>query len=142
MERIKTSTRKAVLTDDVDLTRRRLQLLIHDPANVTEELVEVRHEIYHRSSFVKNIDNLLCLQEMENRTEDLLSEEQMGRITAPTLIVWGAQNPFGDVPEAGRIQASIAGSRLEVFGECGHWPQHEHSERFDALNLPFLLGKE
>ncbi|ROO87105.1 2-hydroxy-6-oxonona-2,4-dienedioate hydrolase [Actinocorallia herbida] len=139
MERIRTSTRLAVETDDIDLTRKRLHLLMHDPAaNVSEELVEVRHAIYHRPEFVKAIDNLLCLQQMENRKEDLLSPEQMARITAPTLIVWGAQNPFGDVPEAHRMNASIPGSRLEIFAECGHWPQHEHAAKFNALNLAFL----
>jgi 2-hydroxy-6-oxonona-2,4-dienedioate hydrolase len=143
MERIKTSTRAAVESDDVDLTRARLELLMHDPAkDVSEELVRVRHAVYHRPAFMAGLDDLLCLQEMENRVEDLLTEEQMSRISAPSLIVWGAQNPFGDVPEAARINASIAGSRLEVFGECGHWPQHEHSERFDQVNIPFLLGKE
>jgi len=140
MERIKTSTRLAVSTDDIDLTRKRLHLLMHDPAkDVSEELVEVRHTIYHRPQFVERIDHLLCLQEMENRTEDLLTPEQMARITAPTLIVWGAQNPFGDVPEAHRMQESIPGSRLEIFGECGHWPQHEHADRFNKLNLGFFL---
>ncbi|MFC5754226.1 alpha/beta fold hydrolase [Actinomadura rugatobispora] len=139
MERIKTSTRAAVATDDIELTRERLHLLMHDPAaDVSEELVRVRHAIYHRPAFVKAIDDLLCLQEMENRREDLLTPEQMGRITAPTLIVWGAQNPFGDVPEAYRMRDAIPGSRLEIFGECGHWPQHEHADRFNALNLAFL----
>lgn len=139
MERIKTSTRAAVRTDDIELTRKRLHLLMHDPeADVSEELVQVRHEIYHRPAFVEAIDNLLCLQEMENRKEDLLTPEQMGRITAPTLIVWGAQNPFGDVPEAHRMNESIPGSRLEIFGECGHWPQHEHAGRFNELNMAFL----
>ena len=139
MERIKTSTRQAVTTDDIDLTRKRLHLLMHDPAkDVSEELVQVRHAIYHRPEFVKRLDNLLCLQELANREEDLLTAEQMGRITAPTLIVWGAQNPFGDVPEAHRMNELIPGSRLEIFGECGHWPQHEHAAKFDALNLAFL----
>ncbi|MFI7128065.1 alpha/beta fold hydrolase [Nonomuraea sp. NPDC050153] len=139
MDRIKTSTRAAVQTDDIDLTRKRLHLLMHDPAaNVSEELVQVRHAIYHRPEFVKAIGNLLCLQELDNRTEDLLTPEQMGRITAPTLIVWGAQNPFGEIPEAHRMNEAIPGSRLEIFGECGHWPQHEHAERFNELNLAFL----
>src|SRR4051812_19410675 len=62
MERISTSTRKAVETDDVELTRRRMQLLMHDPANATEELVAVRHAIYHQPDFVSNIGNLLSLQ--------------------------------------------------------------------------------
>jgi 2-hydroxy-6-oxonona-2,4-dienedioate hydrolase len=138
MERLKTSTRKAVLTDDRDLTRQRLELLMHDPADVTEELVDVRHEIYHRKQFVEGIDRLLALQEMENRVQDLLSVEQMARITAPTLIVWGAQNPFGDVPEARRMNESIPGSVLEIFPECGHWPQHEHADRFNELARGFL----
>ena len=138
MDRIRTSTKAAVSSDDRALTRQRLELLMHDSANVTEELVDVRHTIYHRPQFVAGIDNLLCLQNMDNRVEDLLSPEQMARITAPTLIVWGAQNPFGDVPEAQRMHESIAGSNLEIFPECGHWPQHEHAERFHEVALKFL----
>ncbi|MER5753684.1 alpha/beta fold hydrolase [Streptomyces sp. NPDC002088] len=138
MDRIRTSTRAAVTSDDRALTRRRLELLMHDPSNVSDELVDVRHAIYHRPEFVAGIDALLCLQQMENRTEDLLTPEQMARIQARTLIVWGAQNPFGDVPEAHRMQQSIPGSALEIFPECGHWPQHEHAEKFNKLALEFL----
>lgn len=138
MERIRTSTRAAVTADDRDLTRRRLHLLMHDPAHVGEELVDVRHAIYHRPEFVAGIDQLLCLQEWDKRNEDLLTPEQMARIAAPTLIVWGAQNPFGDVPEAHRMQSHIAGSELEIFAECGHWPQHEHAARFNDLARKFL----
>lgn len=140
MERIKTSTRKAVLSDDIDLTRRRLELLMHDPAHVTDELVEVRHAIYHSPSFVKNIDHLLCLQEIENRTQDLLTTEQMGRIKAPTRVVWGAENPFGDVPEARAMNEAIPGSELTIYPECGHWPQHEHAARFNEETRTFLKG--
>ena len=138
MERIKTSTRRAVVTDDRSLTEARLHLLMHDPAKVSDELVDVRHAIYHQPEFVAGIDRLLALQEMQNRTHDLLTAEQMGRIGSPTLIVWGAQNPFGQVPEAERMHAAIPGSQLEIFPECGHWPQHEHAARFNELALKFL----
>lgn len=140
MERIKASTKRAVTTDDRDLTRARLELLMHDPVNVTEELVDVRHTIYHRPTFVDNIDHLLCLQEMENRTQDLLTPEQMGRIKAPTRVVWGAENPFGDVPEARAMSAAITGSELAIYPECGHWPQHEHADRFNKETLEFLAA--
>lgn len=138
MERIRTSTRKAVETDDVSLTRKRLELLMHDPANVTDEMVEARHRIYHRPEFVAKIDNLLCLQQMENRQEDLLTTDQMASISAPTRIVWGAENPFGGVPEAENMNRSIPGSELVVYNECGHWPQHEHADRFNKETLEFL----
>lgn len=138
MDRIRTSTKAAVESDDRGLTRSRLELLMHDPANVSDELVDVRHTIYHRPQFVAGIDQLLALQQMENRQEDLLRPEQMGRIASRTLIVWGAQNPFGDVPEAHRMQESIPGSQLEILPECGHWPQHEHAATFNDRALAFL----
>lgn len=138
MQRIKESTRKAVLTDDIDLTRKRLQLLMHDPVNATEELVAIRHAIYHDPGFVANIDRLLCLQEMEIRQRNILRPDDLAKIKAPTLIVWGRNNPFGDVPEAAAMHGDIAGSQLELFDECGHWPQHEHAAKFNALSIAFL----
>jgi 2-hydroxy-6-oxonona-2,4-dienedioate hydrolase len=139
MERIKTSTTKAVLTDDIELTRSRLNLLMHDPEkSVSDELVEVRHRIYHQPEFQKNLPNLLCLQEMEIRQRNLLRPDRLARISAPTLVVWGHENPFGDVPEAQQMHEAIPGSRLELFAECGHWPQHEQHERYNRLSLAFL----
>ncbi|RRQ27013.1 alpha/beta fold hydrolase [Rhodococcus sp. Eu-32] len=138
MERIKTSTMRAVTTDDIGLTRSRMHLLMHDPANATEELVNVRHRIYHRQEFVDNIHNLLTLQEMETRQRNLLRPERLASITAPTLVVWGHENPFGDVPEARKMAADIPGARLELFEECGHWPQHEQAALYNPLSLDFL----
>jgi 2-hydroxy-6-oxonona-2,4-dienedioate hydrolase len=143
MERIRTSTTRAVTEDDIDLTRQRLHLLMFDgEKDVSEELVEIRHAIYHHPDFVANLDNLLCLQNMEIRRRNLMTPERLARITAPTLIVWGNENPFGDVPEATRIHDAIAGSKLELFGDCGHWPQHEQAERYNPLSIEFLLASE
>ncbi len=84
MERIRTSTTKAVQSDDVELTRARLRLLMHDPVDATEELVEARHRIYHQPDFVANIHNLLSLQDMETRQRNLLRPDRLARIQAPT----------------------------------------------------------
>ena len=139
MKRIKESTTRAVKEDDIDLTRKRLHLLMHNPQkDVSEELVEVRHRIYHQPDFVENVHNLLCMQEMEIRQRNLLRSEDLNKITAPTLIIWGKQNPFGDVPEAHKMHEDIAGSSLDLFEECGHWPQHEHADRYNALAIDFL----
>lgn len=138
MERIRTSTKQAVETDDVELTRKRLRLLMANDADATEELVTVRHTIYHQPDFVSNVDNLLSLQDMERRQRNLLRPEQLARITQPTLIVWGRQNPFGEVPEASAMHEAIPGSQLELFDECGHWPQHEQAAQYNPISLAFL----
>jgi len=138
MERIRSSTLEAVRTDDIALTRRRMQLLMADPDDATDELVEVRHAIYHCPDFVANIENLLCLQGMEVRQRNLLTTADLNAIAAPTLIVWGRSNPFGEVPEAIAMHEAIAGSSLELFDHCGHWPQHEQAALYNPLSLAFL----
>lgn len=139
MERIKKSTTKAVLEDDIALTRQRLELLMHNPEqDVSAELVDIRHAIYHQPQFQSNLHNLLCLQRMEIRQRNLLKAEDLARISAPTLVIWGMENPFGEVPEATKMCAAIPGAELELFERCGHWPQHEHAERYNELAIRFL----
>lgn len=138
MDRIRTNTSRAVLSDDVALTRKRLELLMNDPDQVTDELVAVRHRIYHRPVFQQNLPNMLALQEIDNRCEDLLTPEQLGRITAAALLVWGSRNAFGSVAEGERIRRLIPGSELTVFHECGHWPQYELADRFNKEALAFI----
>jgi 2-hydroxy-6-oxonona-2,4-dienedioate hydrolase len=141
MERIRTSTYDAVTQDDISLTRKRLELLMADPAkDVSDELVETRHRIYHAPDFVANIENLLCLQNMDVRQRNLLRADRLARIKAPALIIWGNENPFGDVPEAKELHEMLPGSRLEIFGHTGHWPQHEQAATYDPISLAFLAS--
>jgi 2-hydroxy-6-oxonona-2,4-dienedioate hydrolase len=126
MERIRRSTEEAVRTDDVGLTRKRLELLMHDPANVTDELVAVRHAIYHQPEFVANPHNLLCLQDMETRQRNLLRpgparhhhRPDPGGVGPAEPVRRGARRPT-------RWPEAVPGARLELLDECGHWPQHE-----------------
>lgn len=138
MERIRTSTQAAVESGDRALTRARLELLMYDPADATDELVDVRFRIYRQPVFRAHLPQLLCLQEMVTRQANLMRPDRLSRIAAPTLIVWGHENPFGDVPEAHGLNDAIPGSHLVLFEHCGHWPQHEHPDRFNALSLRFL----
>jgi 2-hydroxy-6-oxonona-2,4-dienedioate hydrolase len=141
MERLKTSTTLAALDPDRDLTKERLRLLWAEwDSELGEELTDIRYAIYHTPQFQQNLHNLLALQEPECRTRNLLNPDRMGKIKAPTMIVWGTKNPFGDVPEAMAINQAIPDSRLEIFTDCGHWPQHEQSRRYNELSLTFLDG--
>jgi 2-hydroxy-6-oxonona-2,4-dienedioate hydrolase len=140
MERIRTSTLRAVEEDDPAITRQRLELLMHHvDGNVTDELVDVRHRIYHTPEFRRNIHHLLCMQDMAIRQRNLLRPERLARLGGtPTLVIWGNENPFGDVPEAQAMHEHIPGSSLEIYPECGHWPQYEHPERYNPMSIAFL----
>jgi 2-hydroxy-6-oxonona-2,4-dienedioate hydrolase len=138
MERIRNTTTLAVTSPDRAHTRDRLANLLADPSTIDEDLVDARYRIYHRSEFGTMLPHLLCMQDMTVRQRNLLRPDRLGRITAPTRIYWGRHNPMGDVSEAEGIHAAIPGSRLEIFEECGHFPQIEYPDRFNALAVEFL----
>jgi pimeloyl-ACP methyl ester carboxylesterase len=58
----------------------------------------------------------------------------------PTLIVWGAQDPFIPVSHAFAAHKAIPGSRLEIFDGVGHYPHCEAPERFIAVLLDFIAS--
>jgi len=58
----------------------------------------------------------------------------------PTLIVWGAQDPFIPVSHAVAAHEAIPGSRLEIFDGVGHYPHCEAPERFVAVLVDFIAS--
>lgn len=56
----------------------------------------------------------------------------------PTLIVWGAQDPFIPVRHAVAAHRAIPGSRLEIFDGVGHYPHCEAPERFVEVLVDFI----
>jgi 2-hydroxy-6-oxonona-2,4-dienedioate hydrolase len=138
MERIRTLSRAAVDNPAREAVRKRLEFLMYDPATVTDELVEIRYRVYTQPEMRQAMENILCLQEMETRKQNLFTPEQLRRITAPTLVVWTTHDPTAP-PEVGRRFCEyIPNSRFHVMEHCGHWPQFESAEEFNRLHLEFL----
>lgn len=65
---------------------------------------------------------------------------RLGRITAPTLVVWGAQDRVLPLAFGEAYHRGIAGSKLAVLEGCGHLPQLEQPDRFADTVLAFLAG--
>jgi non-heme chloroperoxidase len=62
----------------------------------------------------------------------------LGRIAAPTLLVWGDRDGLLPPQEQQRLAAAIPGARSQVYPETGHSPHWEHPERFAADLDAFL----
>jgi pimeloyl-ACP methyl ester carboxylesterase len=58
----------------------------------------------------------------------------------PTLIVWGARDPFIPVSHAVAAHDAIPGSRLEIFEDVGHYPHCEAPERFTDVLVDFITS--
>ncbi|MEO8584993.1 MAG: alpha/beta hydrolase [Acidobacteriota bacterium] len=56
----------------------------------------------------------------------------------PTLIVWGENDPLIPVQHARAAHERIAGSRLEIFPDAGHFPYRDDPERFASVLTDFI----
>ena len=62
----------------------------------------------------------------------------LGKVTLPTLVVWGADNHIIP-PECGRLyQQAIPGATLHQIERCGHWPHFERPEELAGVIQTFL----
>jgi pimeloyl-ACP methyl ester carboxylesterase len=68
-------------------------------------------------------------------------EEELPKISCPTLIVWGADDQLVSVKDAERLEELIPDARREVFERTGHVAMLERPERFNRL-LRAFLGEE
>jgi non-heme chloroperoxidase len=68
---------------------------------------------------------------------------ELGRIVAPTLIVWGDHDGlFVSGEEQKRLASAIPGARLAVYAETGHSPNWERPERVAAELEAFVGGTQ
>jgi pimeloyl-ACP methyl ester carboxylesterase len=121
-------------TDDI-ATRRRLRYAalatagFRYPQYVSDELA---HEMVRSA---RRTDGFLpALQALAGY--DL--EEELPKISCPTLIVWGANDQLVSVKDAERLEDLIPDSRREVFERTGHVAMLERPERFNRLLEEFL----
>jgi 2-hydroxy-6-oxonona-2,4-dienedioate hydrolase len=140
MERVYNVTMKAVAEASPDTVRARLEWLMNDPARVTDDLVELRLAIYTQPGFLQAMKHILCLQDMDIRMRNVLTDESLTSIAAPTLVIWTDHDPTAPVATGERFVAAIPRAEpLVVMEDCAHWPQWEKADAFNALHIEFLL---
>jgi len=104
--------------------------VFHDKSLVTREVVEGWYQ-----SAVAGARTLLKL-----RDYDLLMDEDIGKISRPTLIIWGKEDRLMPVEMAARFHREIRGSTLKIIDLCGHNPQEERPEVVNKAIREFLLS--
>lgn len=72
--------------------------------------------------------------------EDLIHE--VGKIEAPTLVVWGDRDELLSRADQDALVAAIKGSQLVVYAGAGHSPHWEEPQRFAAHLTDFIGSLE
>ncbi len=118
--------------------RERLAFVIHDPLDVDDELVSARWKIYSQPEYRAALPNINALQDIDRRGRNLLTVEELARITAPTLVVWTDHDPTASLATGRKYHESIPGARFAVIRNASHIPAYERPEEFNRLILDFL----
>lgn len=121
--------------------QRRLEWLVSDPANLTEELIDLRYYMMTnpagREAQLQIANNSFGFGSGK-RAE--IEESRLTEVDAETLVLWTAHNP-GHGPETGRkIAELIPNSHFHLIENAGHWPQWEQPTEHDSTVLRFLDG--
>jgi 3-oxoadipate enol-lactonase len=72
--------------------------------------------------------------------EDMDLRADLGRITAPTLVIAGADDPATPPAHGEAIAAGIAGARLEILADAAHLGTFEQADAANRLIVEALDG--
>lgn len=110
------------LTSD-KLVRQGLETSFYDDTKVTAERVAY----YHRP--LQTRGGQLAALRARTQWAQFPVESELGKINAPTLIIWGAEDELIPLDAGRKMNMLIKGSELVTFEKCGHLPQEEMPER-------------
>jgi pimeloyl-ACP methyl ester carboxylesterase len=67
--------------------------------------------------------------------------ERFAQLTAPTLVIWGEQDPYIPTRFGALYSETIPNARLELLPDAGHWPWLDRPDVID-MTANFLAGVE
>lgn len=141
MERLYTLSMEAAADPSWERVKARLEWLMADPKMVTDDLIKTRQMIFQQPEWPMACEMNMALQNMEIRERNMLTDDDLRKISVPALVLWTTKDPSGPVDEGRRISELIPGAELAVMENCGHWPQYEDTATFDKILLDFLLER-
>jgi pimeloyl-ACP methyl ester carboxylesterase len=117
-------------------SREYLEKLYYDHSFVTDKLVEQNLILRLRSA-----STIESMATASDRGLGGVTEAEVRGIAAPTLLVWGMNDPLSSPANADKLNGAIKNSRKVIFEKAGHYPFLEHAEKFNQLVLDFLKSQ-
>ncbi|HEY2430583.1 MAG TPA: alpha/beta fold hydrolase [Acidimicrobiales bacterium] len=124
-----------------DVVRRRLEWLVLDPAQITDELVDVRYKIYSQPGMVDHLVNLTCTVLDQNRGQvgdvDYYAHT-LADLKCPVLLIWTDHNPGKSLAAVQHVIDAIPHKEFHLIKNAAHWAQWEKPDEVNALMIDFL----
>jgi pimeloyl-ACP methyl ester carboxylesterase len=119
------------------LYKLRLERIYADDKLVTDSLVERHFDLSLRAGNRKAYTDRIAVSENNPPVIDMIK-----KITAPTLVMWGAEDALISPSHAYEFHKKLRNADLRIYNNTGHWPQEESPaetarDAFDFLNGTF-----
>lgn len=111
----------ALTTDK--LVREGLEKSYYDDSKITDDRVAA----YYRP--LKTRGGQLGALRARTQADLFPIEQDLGKINAPALIIWGAEDALIPLEAGRKMNSLVEGSKLVIIEKCGHVPQEEMPER-------------
>ena len=125
-------------TPSIENMRALLDLFAYDRGLVTDELAQLRFEASIRPGFQESFSAMFPPPRQEALDALAQPDEVLAALPHETLIVHGREDRVIPLASSLRLLELIPRAQLHVFGQCGHWTQIEHPDRFCRLVAEFL----
>ncbi|MBM3940991.1 MAG: alpha/beta hydrolase [SAR202 cluster bacterium] len=131
----------AISNPNPETVRKRLEWLMAWPDRVTDELVDLRLQLYSRPDVQHGLKHVFSTHFYGEHAERYqIRESELKNLKVPTLALWSDKNP-GTGPAAGeRLSRLIPGAQYYCIADAGHWPQWEQPEDHDQAVISFLTS--
>jgi 2-hydroxy-6-oxonona-2,4-dienedioate hydrolase len=121
-----------------DSCRQRLANLCFDGTLDFDPLILSQLTAYAREGAAQAYKSLLAAMLDVNRARPFRVAERLNEVAAPTLLLWGRQDPRASHARAEAAVACFPRARLHTIERCGHLPFYEHPGEFNRTVSRFL----
>lgn len=105
---------------------------------VTDDLAKMRYEASIRPGFQESFSSMFPAPRQNGIDLMESKEEDIKKIDKDVLIIHGRDDEVIPLENSITLNQLIEKSQLHVFGQCGHWSQIEHKDRFNKLIFDFF----
>lgn len=122
----------------VENMKNMLDLFVYNKAIATDDLAKLRYEASIEPGFQESYSSMFPAPRQQWIKSMACDEASVSAIKQPTLIVHGREDQVIPVENAIRLVKLIDNAQLHIIGQCGHWTQIEHTDKFAKLVDNFL----
>lgn len=115
-----------------------IEMFVYNKAIATDELAKIRYEASIEPGFQEAFSAMFPAPRQQWVKSIASDEASIAAIKQPTLIVHGREDKVIPVESSYKLFKLIDNAQLHIFGQCGHWTQIEHTDKFTKLVDNFL----